>query len=322
MGIASLIQDMGDQVYAIDTGYVRPGMAASHLVVDAGRAAFIDTGTSNSTERLLGALEHVGLTPKAVEYILLTHIHLDHAGGAGRLLQSLPNATMVVHPRGAPHMIDPARLIKGTKAVYGEAEFRRLYGEIPPVRADRVRAVEDGERLVLGERQLDFIHTRGHANHHYCIVDAKANSIFSGDTFGVSYRDTDTRLGAFIFPTTTPVDFDPEAAHASIDRLMSLQPQAIYLTHYSKVTELERLAADLHRHLDEFVNIARYCVDMPDRMQNIADRLRDYLWRELNKHEFEGNDRLREDILGADIELNAMGLDVWLTRSRNTRGAA
>lgn len=322
MDTASFIQEMGDQIYAIDTGYVRPGMAASHLLVDNGHAAFVDTGTSNSVERLLEALEQVGLDREAVDYVLLTHIHLDHAGGAGRLLQFLPNATLVVHPRGAPHMIDPSRLVKGTKAVYGEAEFHRLYGEIPPVRADRVQQAGDGESLALGRRKLGLVHTRGHANHHYCIVDAGARCIFSGDTFGVSYRDTDTRRGAFIFPTTTPVDFDPEAAHASIDRLMSFEPEAIFLTHYSKVTELQRLAADLHRHLDEFVKIARHCEDLPDRMQNIADRMRDYLWRELSKHEFKGSDRVREDILGADIELNAMGLDVWLTRSQKARGAA
>ncbi len=314
MKTEEFVQPVGEGIYAVDTGYVRPRLAASHLLVDGGRAAFVDTGTANSMPRLLTALEQVGLAPEDVDYVLLTHIHLDHAGGAGQLMEALPGATLVVHPRGARHMVDPSRLIAGTRAVYGNAEYRRLYSEILPIPEARVHEVTDGEILQLGARSFEFIHTRGHADHHYCIVDSAAGQIFSGDTFGVSYRQTDTDKGAFIFPTTTPVHFDPQAAHASIDRLLSYKPREIFLTHYSKVTELERLAADLHRRIDRFVEIAEHCEDMEDRMQNIADRMRDYLWRELSRHGFEGTDREREDILGMDIELNAMGLDVWLTR--------
>lgn len=314
MQAQEFVQEMADGVYAIDTGYVRPQMDASHLLVSGGRVAFVDTGTANSVPRLLAALELTGHSPADVDYVLVTHIHLDHAGGAGQLMKALPGATLIVHPRGARHMIDPSRLIAGTRAVYGEAEYRRLYNEIIAIPETRIHEVADGEKLTLGSRNFELIHTRGHADHHYCIVDAAAGQIFSGDTFGVSYRETDTDKGVFIFPTTTPVHFDPQAAHASIDRLLSYQPKEIFLTHYSKVGEPERLAADLHKRLDRFVQIAEHCEDMQDRMQNIADRVRDYLWRELSRHGFKGSDREREDILGMDIELNAMGLDVWLTR--------
>ncbi len=308
------VTDMGCGIYAIDTGYVRPFLDASHLIVGDDRVAFVDTGTSNSVPRLLGALDTLGFKPHQVALVLITHIHLDHAGGAGKLMRSLPDATLVVHPRGARHLAEPEKLEEGTKAVYGEAEYRRLYGELLPVAPERIREVADGEKILLGSRELEFIHTRGHANHHYCIVDSQARAIFSGDSFGVSYRETDTARGAFIFPTTTPVHFDPEAAHASIDRIMSYGPEAVFLTHFSKVAELARLADDLHSDIDVFVRIAERCEDREDRMQSIADELRAHLWSRLDAHGFNGNDRVREDIIGMDIELNAMGLDVWLSR--------
>lgn len=211
-------------------------------------------------------------------------------------------------------MSDPAKLVAGTRAVYGDAEFKRLYGEILPIDAERVSEVGDKETIMVGGRTLTPIHTRGHANHHYSIVDHTARAIFSGDSFGVSYRGLDTEKGAFIFPTTTPVHFDPQAAHASIDLMLGFEPQAIFLTHYSKVTEVRRLADDLHKDIDAFVRIAEKCEELEDRMQQIADKMRDYLWRRLDRHGFTGNDREREDLLGMDIELNSMGLDVWLTR--------
>lgn len=314
MQAEQFIQDMGHGIYAIDTGYVRAGLAASHLIIGDNGAAFVDTGTANAIPRLLAALRHLGLQPGSVSHVLLTHIHLDHAGGAGQLMQALPEATLFVHPRGARHMIDPEKLINGTRAVYGENKYRRLYGELVPVEESRVHEVSDGEHADIGGRRLKLIHTRGHANHHYSIVDPGAKAIFSGDSFGVSYRELDTDKGAFIFPTTTPVHFDPVAAHESIDRMLSYKPEAIFLTHFSKVTGIAQLASDLHKDIDAFVKIAERCEDLEDRMQNIADGMRDYLWRRLSKHGYGGSDRQREDLLGMDIELNAMGLDVWLTR--------
>src|SRR5205814_2309862 len=139
----------------------------------------------------------LGIARAAVDYVLLTHVHLDHAGGAGRLMQELPNAVAVLHPRGAPHMIDPSRLIEGSRAVYGE-RLEQLYGQLLPIPAARVRVVEDGERVRRGRRALELIHRPGHALPHYAVVDPAHASIFAGDTFGISYRSLDTAQGAFI----------------------------------------------------------------------------------------------------------------------------
>ncbi|HEU5398586.1 MAG TPA: MBL fold metallo-hydrolase, partial [Gammaproteobacteria bacterium] len=125
-------------ITAVDTDYVRPRLDASHLIVRGGRAAFVDTGTTHSVPRLMAALESKEVAPADVDYVFLTHVHLDHAGGAGELMRHLPKAKVLVHPRGAAHVVDPAKLIAGTKAVYGETEFTRLYGEIPPIAQERV----------------------------------------------------------------------------------------------------------------------------------------------------------------------------------------
>lgn len=234
-----------DGITAVDTEYIRPGHAAAHIVEQRGRAAFVDVGTNESVPHLLAALAAVGIEREAVDYLLLTHVHLDHAGGAGRLMQELPNATAVLHPRGAPHLIDPSRLIEGSRAVYGKERFQRLYGDIVPIPAERVRVTRDGDRLSLAGRELEILHTPGHALHHHVFVDRAHACIFTGDTFGLSYRELDSPHGAFIVPTTTPTQFDPDQLIASIDRLLSYAPQAMYLMHFSRVTDVPRLGEAL-----------------------------------------------------------------------------
>ncbi len=302
-------------VTAIDTHYVRPLCDASHLIVHNGRAAFVDTGTAFSVPGLLKVLEIKDIDPDQVDYVLLTHVHLDHAGGAGQLMQALPNAQAVLHPRGAPHMIDPSRLVAGTIAVYGEEKYHELYDELIPIDEHRVLVVEDGDMLCIGERPLEFIHTPGHARHHYCIIDPEARGIFSGDTFGVSYREFDTDNGAFIFPTTTPVHFDPDAAHASIDRLMSYKPESIYVTHYSRLTELDRLSNDMHECLDAFEAMAKQHVASDDRTSAIRRDMYEFLDQRLVAHGYAGDADRRRQWLEMDVALNTAGIEVWLDRT-------
>jgi glyoxylase-like metal-dependent hydrolase (beta-lactamase superfamily II) len=301
-------------ITAIDAEYLYPGHAAAHLIVDEGRAAFVDVGTNSSVPFLLGALDELGIARAAVDYLLLTHVHLDHAGGAGALMQELPNARAVLHPRGAPHMIDPGKLIAGSQAVYGEERFRRLYGELLPIPAARVRVVADGERIALGARTLELIHTPGHAQHHYAVVDEAHASIFSGDTFGISYRALDTRNGAFITPSTVPTQFDPEQHIASIDRMLAYRPESIYLMHFSRVTDVPRLGISLKAQIAELAGIARAHGGDPDPQAGIrADML--HLWRRLARdHGSHLSDSELEQALAGDLTLNTQGLIAWLTR--------
>lgn len=303
-------------ITAVDAEYLYPGHAAAHVIEDSGRAAFVDVGTNASVPYLLAALEELGVARTAVDYLLLTHVHLDHAGGAGLLMRELPNARALLHPRGAPHMIDPAKLIAGSKAVYGEEPFRQLYGELLPIPADRVQTVEDGERVQLGGRTLELIHTPGHAQHHYVIVDQGHHSIFTGDTFGISYRALDTASGAFIVPSTVPTQFDPGQHIASIDRMLAYEPGSMYLMHFSRVTGVPRLAALLKEQIEELARIARAHAGDPDPAPGIrADMLA--LWLKLARRE--GSllpDAALGSALAGDLTLNTQGLISWLERER------
>ena len=300
------------QIVTIDACYVRPKLAAIHLLIENGRAAFVDTGTFRSVPRMLAALAEHDLKPADVDFVLLTHVHLDHAGGAGTLMRELPNARCVIHPRGARHMIDPGKLVSAAKDVYGADRFHAMYGELIPIPEERVQIVADSQQLQFGGRELEFIHTPGHANHHYCIVDRAQSLIFSGDTFGLSYRELDTERGAFSMPITTPSQFDPEAAHRSIDRLMAYRPDAIYLTHYSRVDGVENLAAQLHEQLDGFVSIAREHAAAENRTRTLIDALGSYIWARLDNHGVKRDDAYRHSLLDGDIKLNVQGLEVWL----------
>ena len=301
-------------ITAVDTEYLYPGHAAAHLIVDDGRAAFVDVGTNSSVPYLLAALDELGIARTAVDYLLLTHVHLDHAGGAGALMQELPSARALLHPRGAPHMIDPTKLIAGAQAVYGEERFRRMYGRLVPIPAARVRVVADGERVTLGGRTLELIHTPGHAQHHYVVVDAAHASIFSGDTFGISYRALDTDKGAFITPSTVPTQFDPEQHLASIDCMLRLRPESIYLMHFSRVTDIPRLGASLKEQILELARFARAHASEPDPAAGIrADMLE--LWRRLARaHGSRLSDHELEHALAGDLTLNTQGLLAWLAR--------
>jgi glyoxylase-like metal-dependent hydrolase (beta-lactamase superfamily II) len=306
---------VGEGVYLIDTLHVRPGLAASHLVVDDGRAAFVDTGAAPAAPRLLAALDELGIGRDQVDFLFLTHVHLDHAGGAGQLMAALPNATAVLHPRGAPHLIDPAKLIAGAIEVYGETFYHEVYGEILPIPEERVLVTEDRQRIRLGGRIFEFIDAPGHARHHHCPIDLDYRAIFSGDNFGICYRELDTAAGPFMLPTTTPVQFDPDAFHATIDRMMSYEPRRIYQTHFGPVEDLTRLAGDLHASIRGLVRIARAHAGAEDRRGRIEAEMFDFFDERLDDHGCRLALAERHRLIDEDVRLNTAGLEVWLGRA-------
>jgi glyoxylase-like metal-dependent hydrolase (beta-lactamase superfamily II) len=307
--------EYGDGITAIDAEYQRPGLAAFYLLVEGRQAAFIDTGTSRSLPQALAALRTQGLAAEDVAYVIPTHVHLDHAGGAGAMMRRFPNARLVIHPRGARHLIDPARLIAGVIEVYGAEAVAQHFGEIAPIAAERVIEAPDNFRLDLNGRELLFLDTPGHARHHFCVWDERSRGIFAGDTFGISYRELDTARGAFIFPTTTPVQFEPGPLHASIDRLVALRPAAVFLTHFGRVTEIERLAGDMHELVTAFADMARRVRDAgAARHARLIQGQRDILLPRLAAHGCKFDPDQFEKLLAGDYELNAQGLGVWLDR--------
>jgi glyoxylase-like metal-dependent hydrolase (beta-lactamase superfamily II) len=310
------LDSYSDGVHAVDTGFHRPRFDAAYLVVERGRAAFIDTGTNHAVPRLLAALDDLGLAPGDVDYVIPTHVHLDHAGGAGLLMQSLPRATMLVHPRGARHMVDPLALYMGAQAVYGAEEMQRSYGSLQPVDASRVRSTADGEVIELAGRPLYFAHTPGHARHHHCIWDEASRGWFTGDTFGLSYREHDTARGAWILPTSTPVQFEPEPLKQSMQRMLQRDPACMYLTPYGRVQDVPRLAGLLFEQIDAMVAAGRRLHAAPDRHVALKKALAEIYRAQLVRHGVADADAA-VDLLELDIELNAQGLAVWLDRGED-----
>lgn len=303
-------------IHTIDTAFQRDHFDAAYLIVEEGRGAFIDCGTHHSVPLLLAAAQRAGLSPADIDLLIVTHVHLDHAGGAGLLMQQLPNATLVAHPRAAPHLIDPAKLVAGATAVYGEEEMQRSYGTLQPVPEARVRVVADGETVMLAGRALECIDTPGHARHHHCIWDARSRSWFTGDTFGLSYRELDGPQGAFILPTTTPVQFEPQALKASIARMVARVPEAMYLTHYGRVGDVPQLAQSLYEQIDAMAAIADACDGRADRHRCIAAALSALYLERAHARQVPLADEDVLRLLAMDIELNAQGLGVWLDRGR------
>jgi glyoxylase-like metal-dependent hydrolase (beta-lactamase superfamily II) len=308
-----------DGIFAVDAEYLHPGHAAVHIVRHNGRAAFVDTGTNYSVPYLLAALEELDVPRDAVDYIFLTHVHLDHAGGAGLLARELPNARVMVHPRGTSHMLDPSKLAVASQAVYGEERFKQLYGEILPIPAERIVSAQDSYRCELAGREFELIHTPGHALHHYAIVDGEYACIFSGDTFGLSYRELDTAQGPFIVPTTSPSQFDPDQLITSIDRMMSYAPDSIYLMHYSRVTGTPRLAASLKSQIREFVRIVHEAGGLPDAAERIRASMMGLWLRLLQQHGSTLPESQVQELLEGDLDLNTQGLMIYFERQRKNK---
>ena len=307
-----------DGIFAVDAEYLYPGHAAVHIIRHNGRAAFVDTGTNHSVPYLLAALEELDITRDAVDYVFLTHVHLDHAGGAGLLARELPNARVLVHPRGMPHMLDPSKLVTASEAVYGKELFRQLYGEIVPIAPERIVSVQDSYRCELAGREFELIHTPGHALHHYAIVDGAHACIFTGDTFGVSYRSLDTAQGPFILPTTSPSQFDPDQLVTSIDRLMSYAPDSIYLMHYSRVTGTPRLATMLKSQIRELAQMARELGARPDAHEAVHATMLELWVKLLRQHGSALSKSEIAEILKGDLDLNTQGVLIWFERQRNS----
>lgn len=305
--------DFGNGIHAVDSGFGRPLLDAVHVIIEDGRAALVDAAVNAAVPHVLKALAELGIARDAVDYVVLTHVHLDHAGGAGSLMRKLPNARLTVHPRGARHIIDPAKLTTATYAVYGEAKARAMYGEIVPVAKERVIETPDGTTIRLAGRELLFIDTPGHARHHVCIRDNLTGHFFTGDTFGFLLRELDAHGRRHAFPTLTPSQFEPEALHRSIDRIMSYAPGAVYATHFGCADDTQRIASDLHRLIDAQVEVALRAKDAgAQRKTRIMDGLSIIVEQEAVWQDWPLQGQAALDFFAADIELNAQGLEVWL----------
>jgi len=304
------VSNIADGISVIDSGYFTKDFAAIYLLRQGNEVAIIETGNKYSATNVQKALKMDGLSFSDVTYIIPTHVHLDHAGGAGELMNRCENAQLIVHPRGARHMINPSKLIEGAMAVYGEENFKKLYGEITPIESRRVIEADDNFILNFEGRELQFIDTPGHARHHFCVWDKQTESMFTGDTFGISYRDLDKENEVYIFPSTSPVQFDPEALIKSIYKIMEYKPQRVCLTHFAAIKPTQKVVDQLIDGIHFVSNLAKKYATENDAELIIQDEMMSYLLKGIEKI---GNDDLEfcRDRLKLDVKINTQGLIYW-----------
>jgi len=308
------VMNVVDGISVIDSEYYSKDFAAIYLLKQKNKVIIIETGTNYSVPYVKEALSQIGLSFSDVSYVIPTHVHLDHAGGAGLLMMQCQNAALVVHPRGARHLIDPSKLVAGAKAVYGENKFKEYYGEIFPIDANRVIQADDNFILNFDGRELRFIDTPGHARHHFCIWDKATKSMFTGDTFGISYRDLDHQDELYILPSTSPVQFDPEALIQSINRIMEFKPERVCLTHFSAIKPTKKATSKLIESIHFVSNLAIKYADKNDSESIIYKKMMDYFLEGLNEIGFQNNDYAK-DRLSLDVLINTQGLIYWQKNS-------
>jgi len=219
----------------VDTGMYDVAEYGAVYVIDAERPALVDTGIGTNHERVLAAIEKVGLAPEDIEVIAVTHVHLDHAGGAGFLVDECPNATVSVHGIGAPHLADPERLWAGTKQAVGDQiEF---YTEPKPVPESRIGEIEAGDMIDLGDHALEVYHAPGHAPHQVVFHDPANDAVFTADAAGIYAPSRDE-----LFPTSPPPNFDPRQCQSDVDTLKEIQPDVLCYAHFGPVETGDKLA--------------------------------------------------------------------------------
>ena len=304
------VRRIASGVSVIDSGYFSKDFAAIYIIQQNNKVAIIETGTTYSISNVQIALEKIHLSFVDVAYIIPTHVHLDHAGGAGELMKQCQNASLIVHPRGARHMIDPTKLIAGAMAVYGKQKFKKLYGEIIPIEASRVIEAVDNFILDFDGRELKFIDTPGHARHHFCIWDKQTESMFTGDTFGISYRDLDHKDEIYIFPSTSPVQFDPEELIKSIHKIMEYNPQRVCLTHFAAIRPTHKVVEQLIDGIHFVSNLAKKYATEDDAKLLIHNDMMSYFLKGFKKIGVKDLDFCRER-LELDVKINTLGLIYW-----------
>jgi glyoxylase-like metal-dependent hydrolase (beta-lactamase superfamily II) len=294
---------------------VLPRFTAAYLRITANECAFIEAHTTHALPRLLAELDRHGRKPEEVRWVVVTHAHLDHAAGAGALLERCPNATLLAHPRAAGNLVDPTKLVASAMRVYGEERFAELYGLIAPIASDRVQALADGATFELGGDVFRVHYTEGHARHHFVVEDPALASVYTGDAFGLVYPALQHH-GRFAIASTSPIDFDPDEAHRAIDRVLGLGARHACLTHYDAIDDLSEVAAQLRVWIDRSQAWLEECLASERPAEEETARIETAIRAELARLAFRAEDWA---LLATDIQLNAQGIVVAAQRRKRAR---
>ncbi len=306
MGKTQPIQ-LTERIYIIDGFDLGLSERTGTYVINEEQLTLVDTGPSPSVPYVKKGLAALGFALEDVKYIIVTHVHLDHSGGAGLLLQDCPNAKVVVHPKGARHLSDPSRLIAGAKMVYGK-QFNQLFDPIVAIPKDRLLVLTEGDQLTIGANcTLDFWDTPGHAKHHFSIYDPVSNGLFAGDTVGIRYEQLAKEGIDLYLPSTSPNQFDPQAMQRAIERMLTAKLNAIYYGHFSKTDQPELALHQVEQWLNVFVEEGESAIKENWTAEQLAsqlfNRVQGYL-RTLNVP----NDHPVYSYVRLDMQVSAMGI--------------
>ncbi|MFC7062927.1 MBL fold metallo-hydrolase [Halobacillus seohaensis] len=305
--------DLGNRIHLIDGFDLgMPGRTGTYVIQEE-QLTVVETGPSPSVPFVLAGLKDLTLDPKDVRYLILTHIHLDHAGGAGVLMKEFPNAQVIVHKKGERHMANPSRLIAGARAVYGE-NFDELFDPILPIAEEKLIVKEDGDILKIGsDCTLEFLDTPGHASHHLGIYDPVSNGMFTGDTAGIRYHQTQDYGLTFYLPSTSPNQFDPEAMRQSIGRFKEMNLSQIFFGHFGKSEEPEVALNQVLDWIPAFVDAGEKALANGEGMNGIKSRLQEKVAAYLKEFNIPDDHEVYK-ILKLDFEVCAMGLLDYLNK--------
>lgn len=300
----------GDGIYGIDLFEEGRPERSSAYFIQSQEPILVETGSARSHEALLEGLRELHVRPEDLKHIIITHVHLDHAGGVGQMMEIATKATLHCHPRAARHLIDPSKLEAGARAVYGDA-MDRIFGPLKPVPEHRVVVQEDESVLLAGDRELVFYDTPGHAKHHTCVLDRQTMGLFSGDTVGIRYQPRYTGWDfTYGFPTTTPSDFDPDVMLETLDRLQSLDLARVYHTHFG-VTEPAEEALDFTRRGIRAIQSALPELSPNDSLADVERALYHAVQEDLAHV---GHPDRDASAINLDIMLNSQGILVYLQK--------
>jgi glyoxylase-like metal-dependent hydrolase (beta-lactamase superfamily II) len=293
--------EAADGITGVDTRMGGKASVTSAYLLHGSEPTLVETGPTTSVEAVTAGLQTLGLRDEDLAHIVVTHIHLDHAGGVGTLARVFSRATIWVHERGAPHLADPTKLIRSATSVYGEERLRTLFGPVDPAPPDRLRAIADGDRLDLGDRHLQVLYTPGHASHHVALVDSRSGAVFTGDALGIHLPDD-----RVLRPATPPPDIDVESGLESIERIRSHARTVLLFSHFGPVVEIDELCRIAASRLRKWADIVREGIlggiDDLDEISQLLERR--------TASEFDGVDAVdptRYDLL-SDMRMNAAGL--------------
>jgi glyoxylase-like metal-dependent hydrolase (beta-lactamase superfamily II) len=318
--MSAVMVDVAPGITAIDTFMAgRERYTAAYLLRDE-LPTLVETGPTTSVEPVTEALHSLGISPEELANIVVTHIHLDHAGGVGRLSERFPRATVWVHERGAPHLADPSRLVASAARVYGEARLAEWFGPVDPVRQDRLRSIGDGDRIQLRGRDLEVLYTPGHASHHVALVDSATGAVMIGDALGIHVPDLPV-----LRPATPPPEFDLDLAVDSIERIRSRAGSALLFAHFGPIEDVDRICEMAERRVRGWADVVRETVRRTDDVEEVVRRLQQESLRDM---ETGADATLDLDALEKRLELvssirmNATGLIRYWKKRAEAEGAA